>query len=173
MAFNMIVALSGILLAITTADDQNLQKRVLSVGCKGDNCPKPKTQSQETFRPTSCLDYLSRGASKCGIYKFYDNAGNSYPAYCDLKSEPGTAWTLVMSWANIYRKLPAFLKIPFKYNAQSERKRPQLEFLPLKSGTNEFPSRSFYPLASNVRLPNLWCRLQGLPPWQLQRLQHL
>ena len=84
---------------------------------QGDNCPKPKTQAQETFRPTSCLDYLSRGASKCGIYKLYDNAGNSYPAYCDLKSEPGTAWTLVMSWANIYRKLPAFLKTPFKYNA--------------------------------------------------------
>ena len=55
----------------------------------------------------------------------------------------------------------------------SERKRPQLEFLPLKSGTNEFPSRSFHPLASNVHLPNLWYRLQGLPPWQLQRLQHL
>ena len=84
---------------------------------QGDNCRKPKNQAQDTFRPTSCLDYLSRGASNCGMYKLYDNVGNSYPAYCDLKSESGTAWTLVMSWANIYRKLPAFLKIPFKYNA--------------------------------------------------------
>ena len=84
---------------------------------QGDNCPKPKIQAQDTFRPTSCLDYLSRGASECGMYKLYDNAGNSYPAYCDLKSEPGTGWTLVMFWANTYRKLPAFLKIPFKYNS--------------------------------------------------------
>ncbi|KAL9953397.1 hypothetical protein ACROYT_G040809 [Oculina patagonica] len=101
MAFKMIVVLSGIiLLANAAVVDQSQQKRgfnVVTVGCKGDNCPKPKNQAQETFRPTSCVDYLSRGASKCGIYKLYDNAGNSYPAYCDLKSEPGTAWTLVMS----------------------------------------------------------------------------
>ena len=67
--------------------------------------------------PTSCHDYLLKGASKCGIYKLYDNGGNSFPAYCDLKSEPDTAWTLVMSWSTQYRRLPAFTKIPFKYNA--------------------------------------------------------
>lgn len=117
MAFKMIVALSGILLAITSADDQNLQKRVLTVGCKGDNCPKPKNQANDKFRPTSCLDYLSRGASICGMYKLYDNAGNSYPAYCDMKSEPGTAWTLVMSWANMNRALPSFRTVPLNGNA--------------------------------------------------------
>ena len=79
--------------------------------------PSPKNQVKSTFRPTSCLDYLLKGASKCGVYKLYDNAGNSYPAYCDLKSEPGTAWTLVMFWSNIYRLQPAFLKIPFLLNA--------------------------------------------------------
>ena len=60
---------------------------------QGDNCPKPKNEANDLFLPTSCLDYLSRGASICGMYELYDNAGNSYPAYCDLKSEPGTAWT--------------------------------------------------------------------------------
>ena len=84
---------------------------------QGDNCPKPKNQSQDTFRPTSCLDYLSRGSSTCGMYKLYDNAGNSYPVYCDVKSEPGTAWTLVMSWANRHRALPSFRSVPFKSNA--------------------------------------------------------
>ena len=72
---------------------------------------------RKLFRPTSCLDYLLRGASKCGVYRLYDNGGNSYPAYCDLKSEPGTAWTLIISWSTLNRKLPAFQKIPFKYNA--------------------------------------------------------
>ena len=51
------------------------------------------------------------------MYRLYDPAGNSFPAYCDFKSEPGTAWTLVMSWANKYRRLPALRKTPFKHNA--------------------------------------------------------
>ena len=84
---------------------------------QGDNCPKPKSQAQDTFRPTSCLDYLSRGASNCGMYKLYDNAGNSYPAYCDMKSEPGTAWTLVMSSSTKHRALPSFRSVPLNGNA--------------------------------------------------------
>ena len=72
---------------------------------------------RDVFRPTSCLDYLLRGASKCGINRLYDNSGNSFPAYCDLKSEPGTAWTLVMSWSNENHRLPAFMKSAFKNNA--------------------------------------------------------
>ena len=72
---------------------------------------------RKLFRPTSCLDYLLRGSSKCGVYRLYDNGGNSYPAYCDLNSEPGTAWTLIMSWSTRNRKLPAFDKFPFKYNS--------------------------------------------------------
>ena len=70
-----------------------------------------------TFRPTSCLDYLLRGDSTCGMYRIYDDAGNNFPAYCDFKSEPGTAWTLVMSWANKHRSLPALRENPFKNNA--------------------------------------------------------
>ncbi|CAH3143617.1 unnamed protein product, partial [Pocillopora meandrina] len=63
--------------------------------CKldGDSCPKPKDffQDNKKFRPTSCLDYLLKGASACGMYRLYDSSGNSFPAYCDLKSEPGFA----------------------------------------------------------------------------------
>ena len=84
---------------------------------QGDACPKATKKERDEFRPTSCLDYLLKGASKCGIYKLYDNGGNSFPAYCDLKSEPETAWTLVMSLSNVNRKLPAFLKTAFKQNA--------------------------------------------------------
>ena len=85
---------------------------------QGDACPKPPAANQPSFRPTSCLDYLLRGASKCGIYKLYNSkSGSSFPAYCDLKSEPGTAWTLVMSWSVAYRKLPPFFSFPFKYNS--------------------------------------------------------
>ena len=85
---------------------------------RGDACPKPPAANQPSFHPTSCLVYLLRGASKCGIYQLYDSkSGNWFPAYCDLKSEPGTAWTLVMSWSVGYRRLSPFSKFPFKYNS--------------------------------------------------------
>ncbi|KAJ7369660.1 hypothetical protein OS493_037343 [Desmophyllum pertusum] len=104
------------LLAFSIAEDQSSAAgNGNSGGCKGDSCPSPK--DKDTFHPYSCLDYLEKGASKCGIYKLFDTAGNSYPAYCDMKSEPGTAWTLVMSWSNSHQMLPSFRSTPFKYNA--------------------------------------------------------
>ena len=72
---------------------------------------------QGRFRPTSCVEYGQQGAYKDGIYKIYDNDGNSFPAYCDLKSEPGIAWTLVMSWSRKNRLLPAFGKAVLQINA--------------------------------------------------------
>ena len=48
--------------------------------------------------------------------RLYDTSGNSFPAYCDFKSEPGFAWTLVMSWANKYRALSTFQSNTFKKN---------------------------------------------------------
>ena len=53
----------------------------------------------------------------CGIYRLFDDYGNSFPAYCDFTSEPGTAWTLVMSYNQKNRGLPQFSKTPFKFDA--------------------------------------------------------
>ena len=62
------------------------------------------------FRPNSCVDYLRRGISLSGRYKLYDQTGKTYAAYCD-KSELDTAWTMVMSWTPVNRRLSAFFKI--------------------------------------------------------------
>ena len=43
--------------------------------------------------------------------------GHSHPAYCDVKSEPGTAWTLVMSWSFSNRHLSPFKGTPLKRNS--------------------------------------------------------
>ena len=51
------------------------------------------------------------------MYRLYDSSSNSFPAYCDFKSEPGFAWTLVMSWANKNRAWSAFWSTPFNKNA--------------------------------------------------------
>jgi len=120
MALKMVMVFLGfVILGLSIADNQsgNQTKKVVSAGCKGHSCPQPKGKKQDTFHPYSCLDYLKKGASECGVYKLFDTSGNSYPAYCDLQSEPGSAWTLVMSFSNSHRKLPVFQTTPFKTNA--------------------------------------------------------
>ncbi|XP_044170779.1 uncharacterized protein LOC114956762 [Acropora millepora] len=86
----------------------------------GYSCPTPPSVNAELiFHPFSCLDYLKRGLcnSSCGVYKLYGSNGNSFPAYCDFQSEPGTAWTLVMSWSHAHRALAPFQSTPFSVNS--------------------------------------------------------
>ena len=83
---------------------------------------------QGRFRPTSCVEYGQQGAYKDGIYKIYDNDdGNSFPAYCDPKSEPGIAWTLVMSWSRENRFISAFYNSSLKRNAAENENSPNWE----------------------------------------------
>lgn len=44
------------------------------------------------------MDYLKRGFLQNGFYLLYDDDGQLYTVFCDLSSEPGSAWTLVISW---------------------------------------------------------------------------
>ena len=84
-----------------------------------DSCPTPKqfVSPGSAFHPFSCLDQLKQGFSKCGIYKLFDSNGNTFPAYCDFQSEPGTVWTLVMSWSQAHRALAPFRSVPFNVNS--------------------------------------------------------
>ena len=76
------------------------------------------------FCLTSCVEYGQQGFYKDGIYKIYDNDGNSLPSFCDLKSEPGIAWTLVMSWSKNNRFISAFRSTPFSSNAPENENSP-------------------------------------------------
>ena len=82
---------------------------------------------QGRFRPTSCVEYGQQGVSKDGIYKIYDDDGNSFPAFCDLKSEPGIAWTLVMSWSKKNRLVSAFYNTPLQINAPENETSPNYD----------------------------------------------
>ena len=79
---------------------------------------------QGRFRPTSCVEYGQQDASEDGFYKMYDDGGNSFPAYCDLKSEPGIAWTLVMSWSRENRRISAFYNTPLNRNDPENENSP-------------------------------------------------
>ncbi|XP_031571007.1 uncharacterized protein LOC116305269 [Actinia tenebrosa] len=56
----------------------------------------------ETETSRSCVDYLRNGATENGIYTITDDSGDSYPVWCDLTSEPRSAWTLILSFALKY-----------------------------------------------------------------------
>jgi len=43
-----------------------------------------------------------------GFYWLFDDQNQRYVAYCDLSSEPGAAWTLVVSWNKAPKGLPHF-----------------------------------------------------------------
>ena len=54
---------------------------------------------QLEFTPQSCLDHLEKGKKSDG-YPIYDfKTKNLHIVYCDMTSEAGSAWTLVMSYA--------------------------------------------------------------------------
>ena len=48
----------------------------------------------------SCLDLLQRGVKTSGHYQIFDQSNDRFiNVYCDMESEPGSAWTLVESFA--------------------------------------------------------------------------
>ena len=72
----------------------------------------------------TCLDHLKQGKTKNGYFRISDTSGGKLTVYCDFTSEPGSAWTLVMSWANHNRLLPAFKSNPLTDNVKVNDKTP-------------------------------------------------
>lgn len=78
----------------------------------------------KSFRARSCLDYLKHGQLENGFYWIFDIVNQRYLAYCDLSSEPGSAWTLVMSWNRASQKLPNFSTKGFQQDAPINQNTP-------------------------------------------------
>ncbi|XP_078349847.1 uncharacterized protein LOC144634687 [Oculina patagonica] len=76
------------------------------------------------FIARSCLDYLQHGKFENGFYWLFDDQDKQYVAYCDLSSEPGAAWTLVMSWNREYKGLPQFQTKAFIQDAPINHNTP-------------------------------------------------
>ncbi|KAL9953235.1 hypothetical protein ACROYT_G040619 [Oculina patagonica] len=76
------------------------------------------------FIAGSCLDYLQHGRFENGFYWLFDDQYQRYVAYCDFSSEPGAAWTLVMSWNRASKDLPHFRSRTFLQDAPINQKTP-------------------------------------------------
>ncbi|KAL9953343.1 hypothetical protein ACROYT_G040745 [Oculina patagonica] len=72
----------------------------------------------------SCLDYMKRGKFENGFYWLFDDQDKQYVAYCDLSSEPGAAWILVISWKREYKDLPQFRSKAFTQDAPINHNTP-------------------------------------------------
>jgi len=72
----------------------------------------------------SCLDILRLGASENGIYTITDTSGDSYQVFCDLTSEPRSAWTLILSFALQEIARNEFRWIPFMQDAPLNEHNP-------------------------------------------------
>lgn len=82
----------------------------------------------EGYTPRSCLDYLQHGIHQNGFYLLYDYHDEIYVVFCDLSNEPGSAWTLVMSWLTTkYKELPHFKSKAFYEDAPVNEETPNLE----------------------------------------------
>ncbi|XP_068713670.1 uncharacterized protein [Montipora foliosa] len=82
------------------------------------------TMLMEGGIPRSCLYYLNQGILKNGFYQLYDYNNQIYVAFCDLSHEPGSAWTLVMSWITKYKELPYFKNRAFYDDAPINEDNP-------------------------------------------------
>ena len=91
---------------------------VISNPClNGGSCTSPLPNSRKRFRclcrigfygnccetannPRSCADFLTEKVKPLsGEYEIVDATGRSYSVYCDFDSEPGFAWTLLLSFS--------------------------------------------------------------------------
>ena len=79
---------------------------------------------KNVFIPRSCLDYLQHGNLENGYYWLFDDQDQRYMAYCDLSSEPSSAWTLVMSWNRGSKSLPQFRSKTFLQDAPINHNTP-------------------------------------------------
>ncbi|KAK3738868.1 hypothetical protein QZH41_004142, partial [Actinostola sp. cb2023] len=73
-----------------------------SIRIKDKSGHKAKPNTKVIQSPKSCLDHLKNGETRTKHYLITTPSGQQ-TVYCDLTSERGSAWTLVLSYAMRYR----------------------------------------------------------------------
>jgi len=94
--------------------------------------------------PHSCADLFKNGERNDGYYKIIGmNRDETWTVYCDFNSEPGSVWTLVMSWSFANKEMAAIRSKGFQTDAPLNELSPnwyvyrmskkQMDFLKAKS----------------------------------------
>ena len=86
------------------------------------NCEASQDVSSST---RSCLDLLKRGIKTNGHYQIFDQTNDRFiTVYCDMESEPGSAWTLIESFALKNKGVDQVRRHPLQTNAPVNEKTP-------------------------------------------------
>ena len=67
---------------------------------------------------------MTSGAQASTFYNIWDSKNNPYRVFCDLASEPGWAWTLVMSQSFRNRKMKQLMGVPLYKDASLNERNP-------------------------------------------------
>ena len=102
--------------------------------------------------PRSCLHHLKNDATRSGVYRIHGNDGQSYQVYCDLTSEPGSAWTLVMSYTLKNVALAPFRTSVLSTNSPLNAEWPKWDAYRLALTQMEQLRSVFKPLAIHMQL---------------------
>ncbi|XP_048586318.1 uncharacterized protein LOC116615008 isoform X2 [Nematostella vectensis] len=85
-------------------------------------------RENEAMESRSCLDYLKRGRTEDGIYLIHTpGVGHLHEVFCDFSTEPGWAWTLLVSFARKHRNKDAFCTVGYTLDSPSNEETPNLE----------------------------------------------
>ncbi|XP_065063183.1 uncharacterized protein LOC135689772 [Rhopilema esculentum] len=107
--------------------------------------------------PRSCLDYLRDGTTTNGYYSIAGPKGESLHVYCDFTSEPGSAWTLAVSWAFKNSNMAAFRNTPFSVDMPVNERTPnwvayrlsKAQMLSIKAHSTHWRATCSYNRSSN------------------------
>ncbi|XP_048590081.1 uncharacterized protein LOC125573577 [Nematostella vectensis] len=86
--------------------------------------PKADHYYNEDMEYKSCLNHMKGGATESGIYTITFSDGARGKVWCDLTSEPDSAWTMILSFAMKNRQIRAFCNDPFKLNSPRQSENP-------------------------------------------------
>ncbi|XP_031566897.1 uncharacterized protein LOC116301872 isoform X2 [Actinia tenebrosa] len=92
---------------------------------KSEKSQEKPEQNSKIPTPRSCLDHLKNGETRAKVYTIMTPKGPQ-EVFCDLRSEPGSAWTLVLSHRMEYRNKDTIapFKKPLTMNIPVNEKSP-------------------------------------------------
>ena len=72
----------------------------------------------------SCLEHFKNGGKTSGQYTILDYNNDERTVYCDMESEPGSIWTLVMSFSRENKDQLPFLSTPMYGKSPKKARKP-------------------------------------------------
>ncbi|CAB4022952.1 Hypothetical predicted protein, partial [Paramuricea clavata] len=108
-------------------DDRYTFYHIPGASHEQENKQKTENVTEQAHTPPlnrSCLDHFNHGSKTSGNYTILDWEEKARTVYCDMESEPGSVWTLIMSFTRENKDLKAFRKRAMYQSAAKNKDAP-------------------------------------------------